>query len=56
MEDGMPSAGYGPGSFFRMWPVGGGQKDYWDPDYPANVWKTGQTVSFYPGEFFFQSI
>jgi len=50
MEVGQTSRSYGTGWPFPMWPVRGGQKDYWDPNYPANVWKTGQTVSFYPGD------
>ena len=50
MEIGEMSRSYGPGSIFQMWPVRGGQKDYWDPNFPANVWKTGQKSSFHPGD------
>jgi hypothetical protein len=50
MEDGKPARGYGTGWHFRMWPVRGGQNNYWNPNFPANIWKTGQTASFYPGD------
>jgi hypothetical protein len=50
MEDGKPARGYGTLWHFRMWPVRGGQNNYWNPNFPANIWKTGQTASFYPGD------
>ena len=31
-------------------PVRGGQRNYLDRVYPANLWKTGQTTSYYPGD------
>lgn len=33
-----------------VWPVRGGQMFHPDPDYPANVWKTGLKRSYYPGD------
>ncbi len=33
-----------------VWPVRGGQQFHPDPDYPANVWKTGQTSIYHPGD------
>lgn len=33
-----------------VWPVREGQQDYPDPMFPANVWKTGQTTSYDPGD------
>jgi len=33
-----------------VWPVRGGQNDSPDPIYPANIWKTGQTVSYRTGD------
>lgn len=32
------------------WPVRLGQSGVTDPTYPANLWKTGQTNSYYPGD------
>ncbi len=31
------------GSYAKFWPVRGGQENQADSNYPANVWKTGQT-------------
>lgn len=33
-----------------FWPVRGGQQNYPDPKYPANLWKTGQTDSYGTGD------
>jgi len=34
------------GGHYFVWPVRAGQRDYADPRYPANVWKTGQKISY----------
>jgi hypothetical protein len=33
-----------------VWPVCGGQSCNPDPVYPSNIWKTGQTISYYAGD------
>lgn len=33
-----------------VWPARAGQQDLPDPTFPANVWKTGQTISYYDGD------
>ena len=38
------------GSEFYAWTVRAGQQDYPDPNYPANVWRTGRTGSRYAGD------
>ena len=35
---------------YYAWPVRAGQQGYPDPNYPANVWRTGKTGSRYPGD------
>jgi hypothetical protein len=35
---------------YAVWPVRGGCRLHPDPAYPANVWKTGQKTSLYPGD------
>ncbi|MDJ0865974.1 MAG: DUF1566 domain-containing protein [Myxococcota bacterium] len=34
----------------HAWPVRGGQAFLPDPAVPANLWKTGQTISYHPGD------
>jgi len=34
----------------HFWAVRAGQMDNPDENFPANVWKTGQTTTFYPGD------
>jgi hypothetical protein len=36
--------------FYYVWPVRSGQNGGADSTYPANVWKTGQTTSYYTGD------
>ena len=40
------------GSYYScfVWPVRAGQQNDPDHDYPANIYKTGQTTSYYPGD------
>jgi hypothetical protein len=35
---------------YFIWPVRGGQHDSFDSIYPANIWKTGQTLSYAAGD------
>ena len=35
---------------FYVWPLRAGQQNFPDTAYPANIWKTGQTTSYYPGD------
>ncbi|MFQ6105223.1 MAG: DUF1566 domain-containing protein, partial [Candidatus Glassbacteria bacterium] len=37
-------------SYFYVWPVRAGQENLPDPAYPVNLWKTGQTSTYYPGD------
>lgn len=34
----------------KVWPVRSGQSGSVDTNYPANIWKTGQTISYYAGD------
>jgi hypothetical protein len=40
----------GLASGYYVWPVRAGQHDSLDSTYPANIWKTGQTVSYAAGD------
>jgi hypothetical protein len=37
-------------SYFYVWPVRSGQLNNPDPQYPTNIWKTGQTISYASGD------
>jgi len=37
-------------NLFYVWPVRAGQHDSPDSNYPANIWKTGQAISYAPGD------
>ena len=43
----LPLSGTGDGRNY-VWLVRSGQTSNPDPNYPSNVWKTGQTISYYP--------
>jgi hypothetical protein len=50
MSTGHISTSIKASALLHVWPVRGGQQDYPDTTSPANVWKTGQTTSYYPGD------
>ncbi|MBI4698003.1 MAG: DUF1566 domain-containing protein [Nitrospirae bacterium] len=37
-------------NYSYVWPVYSAQQSNPDPQYPANLWKTGQKISYYPGD------
>ena len=41
---------YSKSNEIYVWPVCGGQSCNPDPVYPSNIWKTGQTISYYTGD------
>jgi len=51
MDDGVDPVAvvHNTGNLY-VWPVRAGQREYADPAYPANVWKTGQKTSQYTGD------
>jgi hypothetical protein len=50
MSDGSIDGGLKDHYHHYIWPVRGGPRDYPDSGFPANLWETGQTESYYePG-------
>jgi parallel beta-helix repeat protein len=46
----VPVSQKGPGGGIYLLPVRAGQFGSPDITYPANIWKTGQAISYYPGD------
>ena len=46
-SESLPLSGTGDGRNY-VWLVRSGQTSNPDPNYPSNVWKTGQTINYYP--------
>ncbi len=50
MGDGILMGAFKSPTNFYVWPVRAGQQDLPDASFPANLWKTGQTTTYYPGD------